>query len=96
MTWGSPVEVETRRRIRVAAWAYAYEIENAPLVSDAEFDRECALVDLSIDTTSPLMDAWFRKEFEPHTGQWIHRYPKVRIGRLRHVVGTMRSAPFAN
>ena len=34
---------ETRARINVALYAYAYEIKDDPLVSDAEFDELCAV-----------------------------------------------------
>ena len=46
--WGSPVEVERKRRINLALWAYAYEVQDDPLVDDATFDREARLVDPSI------------------------------------------------
>jgi hypothetical protein len=62
----------------VAAWAFAYEFLNRSDVSDAVFDSECYKVDLSIDTGNPKMDKWFRENFEPHTGQWIHRHPELK------------------
>ncbi len=37
--WGTPAEVERRRRILLALWAYAYECGD-PLVEDAEYDSE--------------------------------------------------------
>lgn len=76
--WGSPVEIETKRRIKVCIAAYAYEFLNESLISDAEFDSECKLIDLSIDTNSPDLDAWFRAEFHPDTGQWVHKHPELR------------------
>lgn len=73
----SPARIaeEIKRRINVAVWAYAYELENDSLVSDQRFDSECRLVDLSIDTGRPDMDAWFRANFDPCTGQWVHAHP---------------------
>lgn len=59
----------------VSVWAYAYEVLSCSLVSDAEFDAECKLVDLSIDTGNEEMDKWFRENFQPHTGQWVLRHP---------------------
>jgi len=76
MAWGTPVEVERRRRVRVAAWAYAYEVLGEQLATDAEFDRECALVDVSVRTGRDDLDAWFALEFEPYTGSWVHRHPE--------------------
>jgi hypothetical protein len=86
--WGTPVEKERRRRIFVAAYAYAYEIDNDPLVDDAVFDRECALVDVSISTDNPIHDKFFAKHFNPHSGMWVHKHPnkpglKALVQRLR-------------
>lgn len=82
-TWGSPVEIETKRRIVVAVAAYTYEICSESLLSDADYDSECRQVDLSIDTTNPAMDAWFRKNFQPWTGMWVHRHPdKAGLHRI--------------
>ncbi len=71
------VEIETHRRIKLAVWAYAYEVLDEPLVEDHVFDREALLVDLTINTTRPEMDRWFRKEFVPDSGVWIHRHPDL-------------------
>lgn len=85
MTWGSPVEIERRRRIQVAVWAYAYEKLDESLVSDETFDAECKLVDLSISTGNFGMDHWFRTNFKPDTGMWVQRHP----GRKRlHQIAT--------
>lgn len=73
--WGSPIEVETRNRIMVAAAAYAYEIEADPIMSDADFDALAARIRLDQDTTRPDLDAWFRANFAPHTGQWVNAHP---------------------
>lgn len=67
--------VERRRRIRVAAWAYAYEVMNESLVSDHVFDAECLKVDLSVSTGDKKMDAWFKKHFDPSTGMWVRNHP---------------------
>lgn len=70
-------EIETRRRIMLSIWAYAYEFENISLVSDAEFDKQCGLVDLSVSTARPDLDAWWRENFQPHTGMWINKHPEL-------------------
>lgn len=75
--WGTPVEVERRRRILLAVAAYAYEILNVSLMSDADFDEESLRVDLSIDTGNKRMDLWFRRNFQPHTGMWIRKHPDM-------------------
>lgn len=79
MTWGTPIQIETRRRTKLAVWAYAYEFCNHSLVSDATFDLEACQVNLSIDTARPDLDAWFRANFQPYTGQWIHGHPELNI-----------------
>jgi hypothetical protein len=71
------VEVERRRRIRVACWAYAYEVLDVSLVSDHRFDEECKLIDPKVSTGNPRLDSFFRKTFSAHTGQWVHKHPDI-------------------
>lgn len=75
--WGSPSEQETRRRIKLCVWAYAYEIDGESLVADHVFDREALAVDLRLATSRPEMDDWFRKNFDPSTGMWIRNHPDL-------------------
>lgn len=75
--WGSPQEIQTAIRMRLAAAAYAYEIDDDPIITDAEFDHGCTLIDLRIDTTRPDLDNYFREHFDPSTGVWIHRHPEL-------------------
>lgn len=88
--WGSPVELETRRRIYLTVWAYAYEFMNLSMVSDEVFDAEALKVDLSIDTTRPDLDSWFRENFNPHSGMWVHSHPEV--DKLREFINRMAKA----
>lgn len=71
------IEIEKRRRINVCLWAYAYEVKDNPLVTDEVFDEQCQLVDISVNTDNPTLDEWFKKEFKPYTGQWIHTHPEI-------------------
>ena len=75
--WGSEVEKERRRRIFLALWAYAYEFEADSLVDDAVFDEEASKITPAIDTGNTVMDSFFKTEFQPHTGQWIHKHPDL-------------------
>lgn len=79
--WGTPKEIETRRRIMVSVWAYAYEIANPPrsLVPDHVFDAECYMLaaNIRIDTDRLDLDYWFRGAFDPSTGMWIHKHPEL-------------------
>ena len=79
----SEIEIERMRRINVAAWAYAYEVESRPVVDDATYDREAALVRPEIDTGNPVLDEFFRTEFQPYTGAWVHKHPELeKLSRI--------------
>lgn len=67
--------LETRKRIRVAVAAYAYEVLQQSIMSDHEFDELAKSIDLSIDTRRPDLDKWFRKNFQTYTGSWVHGHP---------------------
>ena len=68
---------ETRLRIKLSVWAYAYEVQNNSLASDAEFDFYSYMVDLKKQTSRVDMDVFFKTEFEPCTGMWIHKHPDL-------------------
>lgn len=74
---GSPVEVEVRFRIKVAIAAYAYEIADAPIMTDFEFDRLAQSIHPKIGTCHPLIDEFFATQFSPMTGMWIHHHPEL-------------------
>lgn len=75
--------LETRRRIRLAIAAYAYEVLMDPIMTDSEFDDLARSVDLSVSTRRPDLDKWFRSRFSPHTGMWIHSHPdRARVEQL--------------
>lgn len=67
--------METRNRIRVAVAAFAYEVENDPIISDAEFDRLAASIRPTVLTGNTRLDWFFLTQFDPSTGQWVHRHP---------------------
>jgi len=76
------VREEIRNRIKVAVWAYAYEMLDTPLVSDAMFDGLALTIRPRMDTSygcrdNSVIDEWFRKEFHPSTGNWIHKHPNL-------------------
>lgn len=79
-------EVERARRIRLAVYAYAYELMDDPLVSDEEFDRLAQQIDLTASTGHHQMDRWWLANFSPSTGMWVRRHPGIlgiqRIYRL--------------
>lgn len=57
--------------------AYAYEIDNNSIMSDAEFDEKCLLIDLEMKTGNRKMDNFFKKHYDASTGQWIHKHPQL-------------------
>lgn len=79
------IEKERQRRICVAIWAYAYEFLSASIVSDAKFDKTCQEIDVKIATGHKVMDKWFKKEFSPHTGQWVRNHPYLEVLRVRAI-----------
>lgn len=70
------VDTETRKRIHLCVYAYAYELLGETLVSDHEFDKLAYSINLKIKTRRPDIDNWFNENFEPHTGQWIWSHPE--------------------
>lgn len=70
-------ERETWKRIKLSVWAYAYEIADNPVATDEQFDKLAASIDLTINTKRADLDEWWRSEFQPHTGQWIHAHPEL-------------------
>jgi hypothetical protein len=73
--WGSPVEIERRNRIKLSVAAYAYEVHNNSIMSDANFDNLASKINVAISTNNNIMDMYFIKEFNLYTGQWIHKHP---------------------
>ena len=79
MSWGSPVEIERHRRIKLSVAAYAYEVHSDSIMSDGDYDKLALQIDKSVSTDNEVMDAFFKKEFEPDTGQWIHKHPNLAV-----------------
>lgn len=77
MAWGSPVERERRARIQIAVAAYAYEVMASPLIDDGVFDIAAACIKPEMSTGNEVMDKFFREEFSPITGSWIHKHPEI-------------------
>ncbi len=81
--WGTPQERERQRRIKISVAAYAYEVMDDPMLSDAEFDSLAQKIDRNQKTGDDELDYFFFKRFVPYTGQWILQHPKLEgIERL--------------
>lgn len=76
-TWGSEVEKQIRLRIRLSVAAYAYEKCDESIMPDSEFDKKCLEIDPLIETGNKKLDNFFKEEFDPSTGQWIHKHPEL-------------------
>lgn len=81
--WGAPMELETRLRIKLSVAAYAYEFEGDSIMTDGEFDKQCRKVNVNFPTGNKRLDNWFKKNFDPSTGQWIHNHPDRK--RLKQI-----------
>ncbi len=73
-------EVEIRNRILVAVYAYAYEAMDDCLVDDRAWDALALSVRPETRTSyrgrdNRALDRFFREEFSPDTGLWVHRHP---------------------
>jgi hypothetical protein len=68
---------ETRNRIKLSVAAYAYEMLNVSVMSDADFDGLSVSLDPSFCTGNKVMDNFFSKEFKADTGMWIHKHPDL-------------------
>lgn len=70
------IDPEKRNRIRVAVAAYAYEFESDQVMSDAEYDELARSIDPRVETGHEVLDEFFRTDFSPVTGQWVHAHPE--------------------
>lgn len=89
-------EAERQRkiRIRLSIAAYAYEFESTSIMSDAEFDAMSLEVKPEVDTGHPVMDQFFRTEFNPSTGMWVRSHPKLdKLRRLYHWIEHLKKDP---
>lgn len=68
---------EIRNRIKLSVAAYAYEFEGQSVMSDADFDTLSLKIDKTVKTGNKELDDFFQKEFDPSTGQWIHKHPQL-------------------
>ncbi len=73
----TPIELEVRRRIRVSVGAYAYEIANKPIMTDADWDYAASQINRWMGTCHPILDEFFVTEFSPMTAMWIHNHPDL-------------------
>ena len=71
------VENEIRNRIRLLLASYAYEFKAELFLTDQQFDALALKIRPEIETGNKLCDDFFKNEFSPSTGQWIHSFPEL-------------------
>lgn len=76
--WGSEVELERKRRIDIAVYAYAYEVKHDTLIDDFTYDFLALQINPAMPTGNKKLDAFFKKEFDPCTGAWVNCHPDKR------------------
>lgn len=74
----------------MALWAYAYEIIGESLVDDKTYDEISLEINTKVPTDRPDLDIWFIQNFEPYTGQWVHKHPELDrlealYNRVKHI-----------
>lgn len=79
----SGVNQETRNRIRLSVAAYAYEVDNNSVMTDGEFDELAKQINPNVDTGHANLDKFFKKNFKPDTGMWIHQHPDLH--GIKHI-----------
>lgn len=85
------INEEKKNRMIVAAAAFAYEVEDDPIMSDAEFDALAMKINRDLETGSKDLDKFFREEFCPHTGSWVWKHPHPGgLQRIAHNIRTFK------
>lgn len=71
------INQEIRNRIRLTIAAYAYEMEDNPIMTDFEFDELSRSINPKEKTGNKKLDNFFKKHFNPDTGMWIRQHPEL-------------------
>ena len=73
-----------RDRIRVAVFAYCYEILNISLISDHEYDilAKNVLDSVAESTGNEKYDTFFKTHYVDYSGIWIRKHPDFSNGIL--------------
>lgn len=77
------IEIERHNRIILLIAAYAYEFLDESWICDYEFDELAKKINPQIETGHKVCDEFFKTEFHPATGSWIHNFPKEELSKLK-------------
>lgn len=86
-----PMRFQKAVRAFIALAAYQYEIYGKSIFTDQEYDEIARLVDVKIDTDRPELDEFFRRNYTPISGMWVHNHPELE--KLKRI--TLRQFPNA-
>jgi len=81
----TPQETEIRNRILLSVAAYAYEYEDTSIITDADYDTLAKKIDPNMETGNAMLDIFFREEYTPDSGMWVHKHPQK--DRLKKIYG---------
>jgi hypothetical protein len=84
------INEEIRNRIQVAAAAYAYEVMNDPIMSDADYDALALKIRPEVKTGNDVLDNFFATKYDPNTGSWVHQHPDIE--GLKVVISIFKDA----
>lgn len=89
------IAVERRNRIRVSCAAFFYEIGIEfpgchQLMDDHMYDALSRQIRPKMETGHPVMDEFFRKKFQAHTGSWIYAHPEME--KLRDLCSWIKAS----
>jgi hypothetical protein len=79
VSWGTEVERERHRRIKLSMAAFTYEYQNRSIMNDGDYDKLSKEINPTISTGDEMMDYFFRNSFDSSTGMWIHRHPGLDV-----------------
>lgn len=71
------IDTETRNRIMLSVYAYAYEFMNDSLIDDEQFDSLAKQIKPTVRTGNKKIDDFFAKEFVADSGMWIRKHPEL-------------------
>ena len=79
-------ERETRKRILISVYAYAYEIKDTSIINDFKYDELALEIDLKASTNRPDLDLWFQQNYHSCTGGWIYEHPE--LDKIKNIYDT--------
>lgn len=70
-------EIERDRRNVISVATFASEIADTPIWRPSQWSYHAEKIDREIGTGHPVLDEFFRYQFSPMSGVWIHEHPEL-------------------